>query len=1742
MKDRDQLAQKLKNLFSPKISSLLVGLIPIIALAGIYLTLNNFHPFEKNSPQKAKNQTPQERNKDRVLAEQSTGISISGSKGGGEGGLVALASTEEPAVYVGAGKDVSGSAEISIYQASEDTLLNYLLHDKNGKQLNPNPDISKFTYVTKVNQQITGGYGKEVKVILPLAETGIWFLRATLGSSSSDLFVIRSNIGTTVKEGDNEYIFWGQNFKTRRSVSEGAITIYDLKDSRKVITSTSFNTQGIAKTKLTAEADIAVIKQGDDKSIIPINLKYLSPEGESYFYEYRTFQPKSRQSGYFIFTDRPLYRPGDKVYFKSVLRDDDDVRYTVPKGTASVKIYEGYNWGSSNTSNEGLVFEKNYPISKDGTINGEYTLPANSKTGTYTLAVSIPGSTGSSLWFDVQFFRKPEYSIDVTTQKTELVAGDNSSFTISGNYFSGQPISNQKVKYTIYSADFYEYSYLTDRSYALNDNYRYGYWGGDKVKEGEVTLDQKGRADTALDTKALLAAAKGKSQVLSIEAEFDDGSGNPSFSRKNILVYAGEFGIYRKDYSYGTKVNTPLSLPVVLVSRHNTNVSGVNLTAKIHRENWISYQEPDKKYPSYKKEEEDLPPVKTKTDAQGNATLNFTPTKAGSYKITAEASDQRGNLVSKEFYSYVCSEDQFCYSGEQDNGIIIQTDKQKYLPTDTVHFTIYSETADRDVFLSLERARVNRFQIVHLTGKSGTVDVPLVSTDMPNMFAKVSSFSNNTHDTGSVTIVVSPESKRLTVKITPDRNKLGPSDNVTINLETKDSTGKPVSADLAVWVVDKAIFELVDEGLGDIFTTFWQERYNDTQEAHALEGIPIISAERGAGCFAAGTPVLLTDKTTKPIEKIKVGDTVLTRESEKSPELVKAKVVGTHQAVVSGYLIINSNLRVTPNHRLWVNDSWKLAGSIQIGDKLTDLNGKSITISSLEWVRGKFTVYNLQIERYKTYFAAGIWAHNDKGGAREIFKDTAYWNPSVHTDKSGKASISFKLPDNLTTWVLSAVGSTTDTKVGQTTSEIVVTKDVIVRPILPNILREGDKVILAALVHNFTDKDHVFDTDLKFDSGDVKPTATTSAIPIKSKETQQVSWNVSPKKENEAAKLTYSATAKEDKKAADTVVQKIPVRPFGFLEQRAETGDGPKTFNVKLSPDSSKQKSGVTISLSPTLVGALPAAMKHLIYYPYGCVEQTTGSLVPAVIAKTNPDLFAQSLADHNLDLIIQKGLTRLANLRHSDGGWAWWGSGKSDTFITAYVVEYLLAARQAGFSVDQELLSQAQSFLEAENKEDTREDVVAKTYALTLLNSSKRKTKLSDLDKLSPDLLSLAVMANVLNGDKNPQSNGLAKLAAAAKTQGDAAFWEAGSEKKFGSKDTSTAFAIRAILTAGGDRNLAVKGAKYLNRNRRYQYWTSTFATAQVVRALVDLSKTGSEQTPNYTYTVSLDKKEIAKGTVNSPKQIIKDIAIPIDKIKPAGSNLAISKSGAGQIYSTLVINEFRTDRNAKAVNHGLEVKREYISDQGSDYSLAVGDTVTVKITVKGLKTEENYGIITDELPAGMIPVNKVFKNEQYGKDPYYSYYHSYDVTDQETTENGVVLSLYQIAVGEHTYTYKARVISAGTFSTPPATASLMYAPEIWGRSGAQTVQVTTESKILPQKAIQKALEKYARAKTVIAGAIILIVLLGAGTIFILKRKGVTIKQLKEGIFRILEGLKTKIPWRNKQGPSQPGPPNNSL
>ncbi|MDP1614874.1 MAG: hypothetical protein Q8L68_03675, partial [Methylococcales bacterium] len=518
----------------------------------------------------------------------------------------------------------------------------------------------------------------------------------------------------------------------------------------------------------------------------------------------------------------------------------------------------------------------------------------------------------------------------------------------------------------------------------------------------------------------------------------------------------------------------------------------------------------------------------------------------------------------------------------------------------------------------------------------------------------------------------------------------------------------------------------------------------------------------------------------------------------------------------------------------------------------------------------------------------------------------------------------------------------------------------------------------------------------------------------------------------------------------------LPIWSFGFTEHISEFANGAKTFQIKLPPDALNNQSQVKLMLSSSLLGSLPAAMEYLLDYPYGCVEQTTSHFVPVVIARLNTGLFSEAIKNKDLDAMVVKGVDHLAELQNSSGAWGWWYDEENKPFVSAYVLEYLLKARSTGIKIDNTVITRAQQYFTDSWGEDenNKPASIAKYYALGLLGT-KAKFKFNfDLTQLTPDKLALAVMANYMAGNTDPATNGLSILESKADRRGGRASWASGDYDLFGSVDASTALAMRAIIFAHGNSDLVREGARYLLENRRQSYWSNTFATAQIIQAVVDLHQIDKQASANSSYQVLLNGAELTNGRIADNTKSV-EILISTSSLNLGLGTLEVKPAEGAVLYSNFIVKEFRTDPNAPAMDNGLKVKREYVSSRGDGKFIAVGDRVTVVTTVTGLKEGDRYVVVDDELPSGLIPINTNLKNNQVSNDEQRAFY--FDVGYKL---NGASMSTYYVYAGDTVFKYDARAVSSGVFQVPPVSASLMYAPTTLGRSGAQSLEIFTLDK----------------------------------------------------------------------------------
>ncbi|HOV77296.1 MAG TPA: polymorphic toxin-type HINT domain-containing protein, partial [Sedimentisphaerales bacterium] len=142
---------------------------------------------------------------------------------------------------------------------------------------------------------------------------------------------------------------------------------------------------------------------------------------------------------------------------------------------------------------------------------------------------------------------------------------------------------------------------------------------------------------------------------------------------------------------------------------------------------------------------------------------------------------------------------------------------------------------------------------------------------------------------------------------------------------------------------------------------------------------------RACNSFVGGTMVETPDGP-KLIELVEEGDVILTRPADQPDgPVIAGRVSGVFRNLAPAILWLTLStgeiIGVTPTHEFWTYEcGWTLAGDLQAGETVTGLDGQPMAIVSIVVDARPAPVYNLEVDGTLTFFAQGVWVHNNKCG------------------------------------------------------------------------------------------------------------------------------------------------------------------------------------------------------------------------------------------------------------------------------------------------------------------------------------------------------------------------------------------------------------------------------------------------------------------------------------------------------------------------------------------------------------------------------------------------------------------------------------------------------------------------------------------------------------------------------------------------------------------------------------------
>jgi uncharacterized protein YfaS (alpha-2-macroglobulin family) len=1276
----------------------------------------------------------------------------------------------------------------------------------------------------------------------------------------------------------------------------------------------------------------------------------------------------------YVYTDRAIYRPGQKVYFKGVLRKDDDAHYTLPEPGTKVQVAVQDAQGKE-------VYSDTLPINDMGTFNGEIPLDAEAALGFYNIDVKVDKEHFGAN-FQVAEYRKPEFEVVVTADKPAYVNGDKIEVSVKATYYFGGPVANAQVRYNVLSADYW-FNYTGKGWYDFTDydfsQYRQPQYGvyGELVTQGTGKTDEQGGFTFEVTADI---AERINSQLFTLEAVVTDVNNQEVANRTDVVVHKGLFYIGLAPEKYVGQVDKEQRVNIITVDWESAPVATIPLSVTVFEHKWYSVQElaeDGSYYWTSRVEDTAIFTTSVTTDLEGKATLPFTPTTGGVYKILASGLDSKENRVSSSTYMWVSGYEFVNWRQENNDRIDLVADKKSYNVGDTAKILIPSPyQGEVKALLTVERGHIIEHRVIALKTNSDQVEIPITTDYIPNIYVSVvivkgldATSPLPSFKVGYVALSVSTVEKELKVTLTPNKTEhYTPGETVTYTVQVADYAGKPAEAEFSLHLVDKAVLALAESSQGTLLDTFWRERGIGTNTASGL---------------------------ALSIERI--------------------------------------NLAVAPE-------------------------------------------------------AKGGGGGGPEGGVvRRLFPDTAYWNAVVRTDKDGKAQVSVQLPDNLTTWRLGAKGATAKTEVGESTVDIVSSKDLLVRPVAPRFFVVGDKAELSAVVHNYTKS--TLTAEVSLSATGAKAEGATQKVDIPAGDKVVVSWQITAEDAVSATLLFAARQTDISPGLTDAVEITLPVYRFSAPEVVATAGDlkedGQRLEAINLPRSYDPTQGELTVQLDPSLAAGMRGGLKYLEHYPYECTEQTVSRFLPNVV--TYRALKKLGLENKELETklpqMVGVGLQRLYAQQHYDGGWGWWILDSSNPFLTAYVLFGLVEAQKADFSVDQGVIDRAVDFLKGSLRKprDIKQHWEANSQAFVLYVLAEadqgdlgRTVALYEQRQILGNYgkAYLAMALGILEPkEKKRVDTLLSDLTSSAILSATGAHWEE-IENDWWTMNTntrSTAIVLAAISRLSPNEGIAPNVVRWLMVARKADYWETTQETAWAIIALTDWMEATGELEGNYKYKVSLNDKVIGDGTVTKEtvgethklqvqiKELLANVAnrALIERLPPEAG-----QAGTGRLYYSMYLRYYLPVQEVKALSRGVIVSRQYVLADNPAKTIdgaAIGDVIKVKITVVA-PNDLYYLVVEDPLPAGAEGLDQSLKTTTVVgeapkiertdlRDPWGLGWGWWYFSNSEMRDEKVVLFATYLPKGTYEYTYLMRASVPGQFKVIPTNAFEMYFPEVFGR-----------------------------------------------------------------------------------------------
>jgi alpha-2-macroglobulin len=1366
-----------------------------------------------------------------------------------------------------------------------------------------------------------------------------------------------------------------------------------------------------------------------------------------------------------VFTDRGVYRLGEEIHFKAVLRENGPPSRAPARpaeaagetaGAAGIRLLPAGTpvLVSVRDSQHRVVDSRTIKLSAWSSAEWTMTLPAEGSLGTYSVQAILerdkpkpkkpeelrpgddPGPENDeyvahqkrvNASFLVAAYRRPDFRVDVALTGTPAVAGSPLNGVVKARYLFGAAMGSRPVSWKLSRSPVYDAPAPIKERFP-DDRWDFvGYEYGDEhlesdgsVQSQETTLTKAG----TLPLRLVTLKSDGRPWQYALEGDVEDVSRQHIANRAAMTVHPAPWYIGVKRLPYFAEQKNGVKTEIIASGLDGVAVAGVPVELKLTQIQWQSVRRAEGGgFYTWDTNRIEVP-IGTWTVTTGMEPIPFEAAlpSGGNFVLTATGRGDGGLFAVTQTSFYALGDGYTAWARFDHNRIELVPERKTWKPGDTARIMIQSPWEQATALLTTEREGIRTYRQFALTSTQQSVTVPITEADIPNVFVSVLLVKGRTRPAAGAAAAPSP---------------------ATIEEADASDPGKPAFR--------LGYIELKVEDATKRLTVAVKANKDEYRPANAAKVDVDVKDRQGRGASSEVT-----------LWAVDYG--VLSLTAYRTPDVLKSVYVEKALQVMT----TDNRQRIVSRRVLTPKGS-------------TD--------------------------------GGGGGADPGSGTIRKDFRVLAFWLGSVTTDAAGHASVDVKLPESLTTYRIMAVAADRASRFGSGDSEVRINKPITMKPAYPRFLAVGDTVFFGAVVTSQLQLPGTALVTMKsLDPAVLDLTAAgEQSLPIGAGGSVEARFQAAGRAIGRA-RVRMTVRVGDETDAFEDI---IPVEVLASPETVAaygETTEGSAAATELLTVPRGVVSGfgGLHIELASTAMVGLGEGARYLVEYPYGCAEQKGSRALAMLLAADLGDAFSLPGVDTSkMHPSVQATLKELETFQCPGGGFAYWpGQCRSvSPYLTAYLLHVFKAATDLKYQVDAGVRERAYAYLETELAQAPPENegwwpsyTAWQAFAVKVLaeggrNQDSNITRLYGYRERMP-VFALAYLHDALAAkrESSPRTADLRRrMTNAILLEGGSAHVEELSDPHllwfWNSNVRSTAIVLNSLVRAEATEVAPRSLVRWLMTVRKNGRWGNTQENAHAMEALVAYYRKHESAIPDFRATVALEGKELARQEFKgrSSVSVSKDVPmaallaaaapaaagpVPSDRAPEArqGAPLTFSREGSGTLFYTARL-RYAADRLfQQGLDSGFRIERSYAPYVEAGFkppstTYKAGDLVQVTLTFR-LTKERRFVAVTDPLPAGFEPVESWFATtarslsgnqdrQPEATSDWMSWWQHGGFDHVERHDDRIQLFATRLSEGLHTFLYIVRATTAGSFRTAPAHAEEMYEPEVFGRTATAVIEI---------------------------------------------------------------------------------------